>query len=81
MAGTSSRAGELQWLDALPAKDSTTLCLCNNAADQFVTARTLVAEVFEEANRLSEAVQWAQVSEQPKNAQPQRLPAIPPAPC
>ena len=57
--GTGTDVGK-DWLDLLPAAESTTLVNCSNGQFEPVSARPLVAECLEEQGRLADAIKWCQ---------------------
>jgi hypothetical protein len=56
----TARAVELNWLDDLPPADATTLHCAGTSSMYAVLPRVLVAEVFEQQDRHTEAIRFAQ---------------------
>jgi hypothetical protein len=56
----AARTVELGWLDDLPSADTTTLHCTDTATVFAATPRVLVAEVFEQQGRHTEAIRFAQ---------------------
>jgi hypothetical protein len=56
----AARTVELSWLDDLPPADATTLHCTSSSSFSAATARVLIAEVFEQQGRHTDAIRFAQ---------------------